>query len=356
MPYLARSGVDSALRGRCNSRAAREGRNYSSGRWAVRSRRRYALLAAVVLASLLAGQPARADFFRDLTFGLSFLAGPIAPSGSRNGQFNLSYETLQRGWRADWLRAFGPDRFGRPNSIDFGVADLTLNSGTMAIRAQQFTRFMKGVELVVTTPTPINYTLSLNTGAQDILANGTIGITQLLSINEFGFYDLALSVSNRGDSNADGFLVADDATLDFDIGPVNISGNVYADILAMAAEPLFAGIGVQNPFAKFSGRATKEALVEAPVEAIRAKIEQGEAIGDAEMEALVNATLLASILGVTTPDLQFLQDAGVFDVTLEQRGAVAPVEDAAFAVPEPGTIALLGLPLLLLGLWRRRPA
>jgi len=316
------------------------------------------LVTAALAAALLDVAPAQGQFFRRLATGLSFLAGPTAPSGTRSGQFVLSYEPLQRGWRAEWNRTFGQDAFGRPNSIDLGVADLTLTGGNLRVSAQHFTRFMKGVELFVNTPTPISYSMSLNTGFQDASATGVISINEALGINQFGFYDLNLTISNRGNFNTDGFAVVDEnATLDFDVGPISVSGNIFADVLAAVTEPLFAGVGVQNPFAKFSGRATKEALVAAPIEQVRSRVERGEVISQEEMEAVVNATLLASILGVTTPDLEFLQDAQVAAFSAQEAGAlVAP--GGGFAAPEPATMVLLGLPLAIL-FWRRsrrRPA
>lgn len=315
-----------------------------------------------VMLTLVAAVPARADdFFQTLAYGLSALSAPSAPSASRFGQFAITYEPIPRGWRADWIRTFGPDAFGRPNSIDLGFADLTLNTGRMEIRAQQSTRMIDTYSLSITTPTPINYTFELNTGVQDVQLAGNFAMSQDGTINQFGFYDFQLNVSNRGESITDGFALVDQQTLDFDVGPINVSGNIFTDVLAAVTEPMFVGFGVQNPFAKFSGRATKEAELSESIEEIRAKVERGEVVTEADLQHIAEATFIASILRVSLPDLAFMEAAQIEQIVPEPTEDVVDVGQdplAVSATPEPATLTLIIVPTtaLILSRRRRRPA
>lgn len=305
----------------------------------------------------VAAAPARADFYRNLALGLSALAAPGAPSGQRNGFFRVAYEPIPRGWRADWQRSFGPDAFGRPNSIDLGGARLVLNDGTVEMRVQQFSRFTKGIRYFSSTPEPISYSMELNTGVQDTVVSGTLAYAQNFNMNTLGFYDLSLNISNRGESQIDGFALVDEQTLDFDVGPINVSGNIFADILAAATEPMFSAAGVQNPFAKFSGRATREAIVNAPIDELRAKVERGETVTEAELQAVAEATFLASVLRVSLPDLEFLETADVEIIIEDPLVDVIDEGTDPFlltTVPEPATLTFIILPAAAMVLSRRR--
>lgn len=319
------------------------------------------LVIGVVLCAVSAA-PARAgSFFRDIAYGLSFLAAPANPSPTRFGQFSATYEPIPRGWRVDFIRVFGPDALGRPNSIDLGFADLTLNSGRVELRAQQSTRVMDTYMLSLNTPVPINYTFTLNTGVQDVNINGVFAMAENGMINQYGFYDLQLNVSNRGEATSDGFALVDQQTLDYDIGPINVSGNIFTDILASVTEPIFAGAGVQNPFAKFSGRATKEAELSAPIEALRAKVERGETVTQDDLDTIAEAEFLASLLNVTLPDLDFLSQVDV-EAILQETATQQPAADSGDVAdpsdftmtPEPATLTFLIVPTAMVVLSRRR--
>ena len=47
------------------------------------------------------------------------------------------------------------------------------------------------------------------------------------------------------------------------MGPINISGNLYADGLAILTDPIFDRAGRPNPFASFSGRSQLHELLQA---------------------------------------------------------------------------------------------
>lgn len=318
-------------------------------------KRSFTTFALAIGAAMCFTSAAHAGFGRDLLVGLSYLAGVSAPSAERNGYLVLSDEPIPDGWRLTWGRSFGPDAFNRPDAIELGGARLILTNGQAEIQAQQITRGLDGARLFVSTPEPISYQFELNTGVQDVLTVGTFAMRENAYINELGFYDFELNASNRGTRQIDGFVLVDEQTLDFDVGPINISGNVYVDALSAVVEPLFDGLGIENPFAKFSGRATKEALVNDPVEAIRAKIEAGEKVTEEEIQTLAEATILATIFRVPVPDLTFLEDLEDDQLILNDTDATVDTTDGALAVaPEPATITFMVFSTAAACFFRRR--
>ncbi len=294
---------------------------------------------------------ARAGFWENLSSALSFVANPRG-DGARTGFYVVSYEPLMDGWRVDWGRSFGPDAIGRPNSLDFGPVDLTFNSGSLRWSAQFNRRLLPGADFDLFTPAPLDYTLTLNTGFQNATVEGQIDIASAGHINMLGFYDFELDVSNRGDFEIDGFFSEDDGDINFDIGPINVSGNIFADVLAAVTDPFFTAAGVDNPFTQFSQRATKQALYDATADALRERLAAGEILSDQEIESLIDATVLSAVLGGVEPDMSLLETALMRDSeqVAADKGLVATGGDI---VPEPATVALLAAPLLARR-WRRR--
>ncbi|UCG32447.1 MAG: hypothetical protein JSU68_12370 [Phycisphaerales bacterium] len=328
---------------------------------------RYSRVVSLTIGLLLAGLSAprawgQETFYRGLFRGLSRLSQPTAPSGQRFGQFRVSREPFPDGWRFTFNRSFGPDAFGYPDRIDLGPLDLTFNSGTVRWQGQFSQRGIPSVEFEAVTPVPLNYTLSFDTGFQELsIENAQLAYATDWNINALGFYDYLLTVSHRGEFDIDGMLIVDSGSLDFDIGPVNMSGHVLGDALAVLTAPLFAT--TENPFTKFSGRATKRIEAEETRSALTARARSGEILTEEDMDDLVEATLIAAALDGTAPDFSYLADEA-FASTLEDLDVVLAedtdgtgngvVADQSLLVPEPTTATLLIMASAILLIMRRR--
>jgi len=236
------------------------------------------------------------------------------------------------------------------NTLDFGDFDLTLDGPvTFGLATGGRIRNTLDVQLNIGTPgTPLNYALALDTGARRTTYAGSAILDAGGQVDAFGFYDMNFTFSNRTDVISDGRFGDDFQELDFDIGPVNVSGNLFADMLAGATEPLFAATNSQNIFANFSGRSQREAELSASVVEARAKVMAGGELTKHELSELISAATVAGIMGDVVPDLGFI------DGPLQGSGRGVGVDSGALrttVAPEPGTLLLLGVPLLLL---RRR--
>ncbi len=301
---------------------------------------------AAVLAVVAGPSSARADndFYSQILRGLSRLSAPTAPSATRNGQFAISYEPFIQGHLLDFRRTFGPDAFGRPNSIDLGVAALTVNSGQLDIVAAYSKRGLPSADLQITTPQIVNYSVNVNTGFQDFsIQNAQFGLTTSLNINALGFYDYTLNATHRGDYTTDGYTLVDGGTLDFDIGPINLSGNVVADGLAAITEPLWASAGLDNPFTKFSARATKEIETQKVIDDLLERAYGGETLSADDVNDLLEATMVKALLAGEAPDFSYLADP-VFEASMAaMQGSVAASGEHLndVLIPEPPTLIVL---------------
>ena len=147
------------------------------------------------------------------------------------------------------------------NTLNLGIGDLTLR-GPISLSVSSGTRFVNTLDVslrtaidggVLASATPLNYILNLDSGSQSATITGNLLIDANLSLNGFGFYDFDLRYSSRQNVQREGRVTDADSEFDSDIGPINISGNIYADILALVTAPFFEAVGTSNPFASFSG-------------------------------------------------------------------------------------------------------
>lgn len=144
--------------------------------------------------------------------------------------------------------------------------------------------------------TPVAYDFWVNTGFQDVEIVGEGSLEAQIDINAFGFYDIDAFVSNRGTFTIDGIAYADSGTLDYDMGPVSLSGNVFIDILAAVTAPLFEATNTANPLAVFSGRAKLQNQIKER-DLLIARLEAGEVLTDEEMNEIITTSMLASVFG-----------------------------------------------------------
>ncbi len=208
------------------------------------ARRGTRLAGLLVAATLLPAQAVMAGLPNDILTGLNLL----------DYRFQLQKNYLGKGWDFDTAAFYSGQTFR------FGLADLTLGAtspSSVAISTGFTTRGLPAARFSMTTSQPLSYTLNANYGFQDLTTTGNILIDIDTTINALGFYDLTFQLSNRGTFQTEGFAGADQGTLDFDAGPIVVSGNLYADVLAVLTQPFFTASGTENPFAKFSQKAVR---------------------------------------------------------------------------------------------------
>jgi hypothetical protein len=277
----------------------------------------------------------------------------------------LEYNRTGGGYTYQNVRFFGPDSFNNPNTLDLGPLKIQLGGIDPAIQATgqpigianrvgYTTRFIPEVFFDSTTgqrafdnfsgvssfvPTPLLYTVTMTTGVQDFEWSGAARIESSGRINAMGFYKYDLQFTNVGQHTADGVLVQNEEATDFDIGPINVEGNLLMDALAGVLQGLGQGASAvpERVFSAASGKTkTGRELAQ--------ELNGGATLTDEEMEFLVQEMLANAIrsdpIGFAMNGLP--QDLPGFeglhlDLTADTD---APATGEA-SVPEPGTLLLL---------------
>ncbi len=305
-------------------------------------RRSRILLVAALLASPLAS-PARAGMFEGVLDTLRF-AG-FAVDSTHFELTNTSVATV-----ASVLQG---------NTIDLGDFDFAL-AGPVSAVVETGGRRIPEIGLTLSTglfnlnpnrvvtvgpPQPLLYTLNFDSGTNDTTVSGNLLFDLRAKINTFGSYDLQFQTSNRETTTIDGrfedFPIGD---ADFDIGPIDIEGNIFADILATLTDPFFDAAGLENIFAEFSGRTFREQESLKTIDGLRAKIDAGGTLSGDELATVAAMQFMSNILGDELPSLSFLERG-----LLESGQAL----DGVNSVPEPTSGLLLAAGSLAL-LRRRR--
>ncbi len=274
------------------------------------------LVGMVVCAGLfLTPSIARASMFKSVIIGLS------------EAGFNFVGEKNLLSGGADLIvsRQFNGER------LDFGATELVLN-GTPTFTLTTGGRGLEVLDVSLNTANaPLSYVLTTDTGNQQTTINGSLFLDATASVNSFGFYDLQLDVSSRQTIIQDGLL--DDSTReeDFDIGPINLRGNLYADLLATITDPIFDLLGIDNIFAQFSGAGMFEEQLATQLNAV---------LGDTAL-AKVQTT---EELGAYFPDFSGVNATGLGSQSQGVGGVSSLV-----AIPEPASLVLLSVvaPLIL---------
>jgi hypothetical protein len=294
------------------------------------------VLAALAAPALLSAD-AKGDLFRDVGYALGYAGFDI--EGSRN---HLSGGTDFR---------IGRNLLG--NKLDFGTWDLTMQ-GPVSLELSTGGRGLSEIDLSFTTAitgdaeaTPLSYVLNYDAGSQSTQIKGSLLVDGRFSLNEFGFYDLELTYSSRQNVDNEGRFADSRQMYDSDIGPINVSGNLVTDALALLTNPIFERAGYVNPFASFSGEGSISDLLISSDSSVREELASGSNPVDDELAKLLGGTFFGS------PTATAVRTTA----SPNQPQGVSATAGAS-AVPEPAVLLLmlLGVPAILRRRSRRRDA
>lgn len=209
-------------------------------------------ISVVLMAIGVSAPVVRGEFIRNLGVGLAGAGFDV--QGSRNilsGGFDL---LVNNNFNNDVFR--------------FGIGDIRLQ-GPISLDVSTGTRFVPTLDISFRTAldrdgnlAPLSYALTTDVGAQQSEIAGSLFIDGNVSLNAFGFYDVAFTYSSRQTVTNEGNISNDTQQYDWDLGPTVISGNVFADVLVTLTDPLFTQAGVANPFAALSGQAQLKQILE----------------------------------------------------------------------------------------------
>ena len=301
-----------------------------------------ALTGVMAAALLLPAQTVLADLPGELLNGLTLL--DYRPNGKYGSYFTKNY--LGQGWDFDTTAVYTGQTYR------FGLADLTLgdtSASAVRVSAGYTLRGLPSARFSAKTSNPLSYTFKANYGAQDLTATGSALIDVDTTINALGFYDMTFQISNRGTYETSGFVGADKGTLAFDAGPIVVSGNIYADLLAAITQPFFTATATENPFAKFSQKSARVAgeAIDLTASSLDLSNLNGNQVGQ-----LVNNTIVAALLGQEP-------NSDLFSNVLMPDGLLTDTSQAQYLnlfeqVPEPAMLGLMTLGLVLCGPRRRK--
>lgn len=207
-----------------------------------------ALLCAAWLG--LTPAPARADIWGDIAVALDY------------ANFNLFG---QKNYLSGGAEFVVNNQF-RGNELDFGSWQMTLD-GPVSFGFNTGGRGLSNLEISLQTALtsdqlsePLNYDVVFDVGGQRSEATGSVFLDSRLWLNGFGFYELELDYSSRQTITGEGRFNNDQQINDYDVGPIDIRGNIFADLLDLVLAPLFGDN--PTPFDSFSGRAQLAKLLD----------------------------------------------------------------------------------------------
>ncbi len=222
------------------------------------------------------------------------------------------------------------------NPLDFGIGNLALQ-GPVSLDVSTGRRFLPTLDFSFSTALngdsqaiPIQYSLTTDVGGQATEISGSLLFDASLSVNRFGFYDVDFTYSSRQQVDSDGRFSNGSENFDFDAGPISVSGNIFADVLALVTDPIFVATDTLNIFESFSGAAALKTIFDGQDSVTISRLSNGESIFDGPV-----ADVTGGLRGFNDRNL----DGAAFSV-----------------VPEPGVLVLLlaALPVLWFKTFKRR--
>jgi hypothetical protein len=234
------------------------------------------------------------------------------------------------------------NEFEASSPFDFGAWNVALD-GPLSLEVSTGGRLLSQFDVHLTTGVngdaaaiPLTYAYTLDTGPQVIQVNGSVLADVDFALNRLGYYDLQVFASGRQTSAIDGEVTG---TKDFDTGPITISGNIFADALAVLTDPLFDRAGQPNLFVRLSGNDTLEALLAGTT---------SDRIASADSDSKRIAEIAYKV--IVPPGIENGNGNGPPGGFNPGNGQGGP------AVPEPAVLALMlvGAPVLFLRQWRGR--
>jgi hypothetical protein len=302
-------------------------------------------LVVALIVSMAVGDLAFAGINADLAYGLR-LAGI---------QYSKRYDPLSRGYYLN-ITPTDPSTgasFYSNTLIDLGFADLTLGYGpngigdSFRIQASYTKRVVPTAHFIFNTGgRPLDYRFTSHIGGQNLDIIGSALINVDTRINQYGFYQVTLQASNRAQVGTNGALGTDAnlPDLNYDIGPLSLTGNIYVDAIAAITDPFFEQFGTENPFRAFDQGIAGLASATTRVDDLLTRLESGQLLSDQDLATLISNSILSSAMG-KEPSAKLFQNLVVPDDLLASNAKVAQPE-AAFELvtsplPEPGMLLLL---------------
>jgi len=311
----------------------------------------------LVLIVAFSALPADAGLFQGIYRGLEYAATPLGSplqstgdgtrvNGSRSGRLRIVPSGLGEGYQLEFDRTFGNDSQGRPETLRLGgLAELTLSGGiqaTAGYSGRSDSKFKNGQ--LSLTASNLSYAFRSTLGVQDVVYSGTLNVSNAVEINSLGFYNASITVSNANSQLViDGVAVKQTQPTNFDVGPINIKGNIYAD----------GGLAMLTSLG-FDTTELEALFPQSPIDRIDDAIRQ-QILASAGATAVAGESVVASDTAPLLVQSILQQDEQAAKQLLEELVANAgdpSGEPVNTFVPEPGTLLLATAGAL--GLWSRR--
>jgi hypothetical protein len=178
----------------------------------------------------------------------------------------------------------------------------------------------------------LNYAIRGLTGFEDVEIVGAFDLANEIRINPLGFYTYSLNMNNTSaEARLDGLAVDGELDTDFDIGPINVKGNIYFD----AFVALLAGFGVDT--SELVG-VFPDSPIDRIVEEIQTSLKKQSGALTQQLR-LHNGLTLGEVVESNTGASLFGPD---FTIEFEALGSGDASPDTT-PVPEPATLLLLSL-------------